>query len=350
MPMRRLANGFLATALLCAGSLARATPAEDAAEWDRLNEAARPMYESGDFAQATVASRRVLDFALAHTETLGPDRVAVSWHNFGQVNFMAGKLAEARDAYEHALPLLEAVAGARSPQVAVVLNSLAGLEHRESKYASAEKYARRALDIARAEQPPGEQVAEYSNTLGWILFDTQRYAEAAELYATALGVLSAKADANDPRLVMLRKQLAAAKAGVPNIGGALAMSTAADAHEAFIAKIAALARERKEAELLDCFDAATRAKQEAAIRDYLDKTGYKFFAGSSNVASYEHVTGASTADGRQGLWHYGFVEDKKHRLQPFQLAIIDSSAGPKLLYLDTGSCVPGRHPRVGPCK
>ena len=97
-------------------------------------------------------------------------------------------------------------------------------------------------------------------------------------------------------------------------------------------------------------DERTRAEQEPAIRQVLEEKILDFFADSTAVAPYDHVTGASAPDGRKGLWHYGFVETKKRKLRPFQLAIIDSETGPRLLYIDTGSCVADRHPKVGPCE
>jgi hypothetical protein len=151
---------------------------------------------------------------------------------------------------------------------------------------------------------------------------------------------------------MLRQQVALAKAGAKPTGVAelAAMSGAADAQTTFIEKVATLARQRKEDELLACFDEQIRSADEAFLRKFLDETVYKFFAASIAVAPYEKVTGASAADGRKGLWHYGFVEDKKHKLHPFQIAIIETSAGPRVLHIATGACVPDRHPRVGPCK
>lgn len=144
--------------------------------------------------------------------------------------------------------------------------------------------------------------------------------------------------------------LLATCANAGDISKEQAMSNSADAHTAFIEKVAALARERNATELLACFDDATRSAQEAAIVDKLNATVFKVFADTTRVAPYEGVTRAAAQDGREGLWHFGFVEDKKHKLRPFQLAIVDTSAGPRLLYFDAGKCVAERHPRMGPCK
>jgi tetratricopeptide (TPR) repeat protein len=343
---------FVAVGLLVAGNAALGAAADDVqAEWNRLNEAARITNHQAT-PETVAAARRALDFAVANQKALGPGVLGTSWHNFGQVSYAAGNLPEARAAYEKALPLVEQAYGAQSPHLSIALNSMAIVEIGAQHYGAAEEYARRALGIARALDPTAPQVAEFSNTLAWALFNMQQFAEAAELYAAAIKLLEPISDPKSPELTMLRRQLEIAKAGIPsaNTTASVKMAVKADTHDAFIAKIATLARQRDAAGLLDCFDEQTRKQQEADIRQVLEQKVYKFFADSTGVAPYDQVTNAAAADGRTGLWHYGFVETKKHKLQPFQLAIIDGSAGPRLLYIDTGSCVAGRHPKVGPCE
>ena len=89
---------------------------------------------------------------------------------------------------------------------------------------------------------------------------------------------------------------------------------------------------------------------EEQLRKSLTNEVFPFFSHYDKLRNYEQITGASVDDGRVGLWHYTFIVDTEGKVLPFQIAIIDTENGPKVLSLLVGQCVKGRHPRIPPCQ
>lgn len=138
--------------------------------------------------------------------------------------------------------------------------------------------------------------------------------------------------------------------GQANISAEMQMMKSAEKHGAFIDRFAKFARDRNETEALAALDPESiKGISEEQLRIAMNNDFFPFFAQYEKLKNYEQVTKAQAADGRIGLWHYTFIVDAQGNVKPFQIAIIDSGAGLKVLSILVGQCVKGRHPAIPPC-
>ena len=136
-----------------------------------------------------------------------------------------------------------------------------------------------------------------------------------------------------------------------NLGTEMQMMKAGEKQGPFIDTFAKLAREQNEKAVMTLFDSKLiKDFGEEQLRKSLTNEVFPFFSHYDKLRNYEQITGASVDDGRVGLWHYTFIVDTEGKVLPFQIAIIDTENGPKVLSLLVGQCVKGRHPRIPPCQ
>ncbi len=129
------------------------------------------------------------------------------------------------------------------------------------------------------------------------------------------------------------------------------MMKSADKHGAFIDNFAQLARDKKESEILAALDQASiKGASQEQILEAFRKDVFPFFAQYQKIKPYEQITKAQVADGRVGLWHYTYIVDSDGNTKPFQIAVIDTDSGLKVLGILVGQCVKGRHPAIPPCQ
>lgn len=115
--------------------------------------------------------------------------------------------------------------------------------------------------------------------------------------------------------------------------------------EAFIQKLAELAKAKDAAAIMALIDPAQMPPgSEAGLKEKLDKEIFPFFEHFTKMHNYKKVTIADLQDGRSGLWHYTFIVDDEEKVHPFRVALISMADGTKILSLIVNECVKGRHP------
>lgn len=130
----------------------------------------------------------------------------------------------------------------------------------------------------------------------------------------------------------------------------MGMDATAESQIEFIKRFAALAHDRNDKELLAMLDPySVSGASEEQVQQVLNQNIYPFFAQYKELKQYEKITRAQAADGRIGLWHYTFIVDSDGNLKPFQIAVIGNGTDMKVLGIDVGQCVKGRHPAIPPC-
>ncbi|MEI7614058.1 MAG: hypothetical protein WCK63_14245 [Betaproteobacteria bacterium] len=139
--------------------------------------------------------------------------------------------------------------------------------------------------------------------------------------------------------------------GQANFGAEMQMMKSAEKHGAFIENFSILARDKKENEVIAALDPASiKGISEEQLREMMNKNIFPFFAQYDKLKKYEQITKAQAPDGRVGLWHYTYITDPQGNAHPFQIAIIDTDTGLKVLSVQVGQCVKGRHPAIPPCQ
>lgn len=130
----------------------------------------------------------------------------------------------------------------------------------------------------------------------------------------------------------------------------MGMNATAESQIEFIRRFAVLAHDRNDKELLAMMDPySVSGASEEQVQKVLNQNIYPFFAQFKELKQYEQITRAQAADGRVGLWHYTFIVDSEGNLKPFQIAVTGSGSDMKVLGIDVGQCVKGRHPAIPPC-
>lgn len=138
--------------------------------------------------------------------------------------------------------------------------------------------------------------------------------------------------------------------GQSNIGAEIQMMKSAEKHGEFIDNFAKSARDKNEIAVLSALDPSViKGANEAQVREVINKEIFPFFSQYEKLKNYEQITKAPSPDGRVGLWHYTYIVDTQGKTQPFQIAIIDTDSGLKVLSVLVGQCVKGRHPAIPPC-
>lgn len=115
--------------------------------------------------------------------------------------------------------------------------------------------------------------------------------------------------------------------------------------EAFIQKLAELAKAKDAAAIIAMIDPAQLPPgSEAGVNEWLNKEVFPFFEHFSKMHNYKKITNAIMPDGRSGLWHYTFMVDDEEKVRPFRIALIATENGTKILSMIVNECVKGRHP------
>ena len=154
----------------------------------------------------------LIDRALSIVETsFGENHpnVATVLNNMAGLLQATNRLAEAEPLMRRALAIDEASFGENHPNVAIRLNNLAALFQDTNRRAEAEPLMRRTLAINEGsfgERHP--KVATSLNNLAGLLQDTNRLAEAEPLMRRALAIDEASNGANHPRVATLLNNLA----------------------------------------------------------------------------------------------------------------------------------------------
>jgi tetratricopeptide (TPR) repeat protein len=143
--MRTRVTGCLVLALCGLAFRPEASPAQDAAAWQRYVEAAKQAHRNKDDAR----SQQLLREALHEAEKFGPEdyRVALTLHNLANLAAAHQQYAAAEAQYTRALGILEKVRGPEHSQVGVVTLGLADLYAAEGKPVEAEGAYQRDLVI-----------------------------------------------------------------------------------------------------------------------------------------------------------------------------------------------------------
>jgi eukaryotic-like serine/threonine-protein kinase len=127
--------------------------------------------------------------ALAHAYDPIGRRETMRLGELANLHVIAGEYTQARDAYERALSLAEATMGPEYPDVAVLINGVAGTEYMLGDYEKARVLHERALalraKVLGAEHP---HTAASLNNLANVHFSTGAYEEARRTYEQALRI------------------------------------------------------------------------------------------------------------------------------------------------------------------
>jgi tetratricopeptide (TPR) repeat protein len=325
--------------------------ADEAHIWEQRIAEARALTSAGHHELAAKALQETTNYTDSHVETLGRARLAVTLHLYGHACYAANRFDDATNAFERAIQLLR-VDRPGSVELSSTLSSLSAALAERKDYVRAEAPAREALAITEATDAKSAEAVKHGYNYGYILFKLGKNADAITRLRRAESIGASLFAGDDPNLRRIRDALAEAEAGAQGTSAPeLKMASAAATHESLIEKFATLAQAGEVDELLSLFDPKVLASNgREAARAVLAGDTVAFFREYERMSGYEHVTNAGTTDGRAGLWHYTFIESRKGKLSPFQIAIINTAEGPRVLHIAVGECTRDRHPRVGPCK
>jgi tetratricopeptide (TPR) repeat protein len=128
--------------------------------------------------------------------------------SLGSVYASSGDLARSRETYEKALDLKQEIVGADHPDVAVILDRLAGVCQFQNQFDQAEEYLTRALEIRKKKIGSEDQrtAALYFN-LGELYLAQNRYEDALPQFLSALNAFE-KHGENNPQLIYPLQKLA----------------------------------------------------------------------------------------------------------------------------------------------
>jgi CHAT domain-containing protein len=111
------------------------------------------------------------------------------YFNYAELLEAMGRLDEALELSRRVLSIEEKLRGQDHPEVAVTLNSLAGMLWRAGRLEEAEPTARRALTITEKAYGPGDpSVANVLNTLALLVESGERVAEAEPLFRRVIAI------------------------------------------------------------------------------------------------------------------------------------------------------------------
>lgn len=135
-----------------------------------------------------------------------------------------------------------------------------------------------------------------------------------------------------------------------NLTKELQMMKSSEKHGDFIDSFAKMARDKKYKDVFAALDPdSIKGVSNEQLREAMNQVVFPFFAKYEKMNNYEQITNAQLQDGRTGLWHYTYIVDTDGDNQPFHIAIIDTKSGLKVLSVQVGQCVKGRHPAIPPC-
>jgi tetratricopeptide (TPR) repeat protein len=171
---------------------------DERAEADWLTAEGLTLYRMGRYAEARDADERAIAILEKSVSPEHPDRMAVL-NNLGLLLHDMGDDARAKEIHERVLALREKVLGADHPLVASTLNNLGNVQLALGDYGRAEESFRRALAI-RELGPRRAEVALAMNNLANLFSDTGRYDEAKTLHERALSIRQSVLEAGHPEI------------------------------------------------------------------------------------------------------------------------------------------------------
>ena len=201
--------------------LAERAETEDRERAGRLfNELGYHLWQVADLAGARQAYERALDIDEA---VLGPEHpnVATLVNNLGAVLKELGDLAGARQAYERALAIDEAVFGPDHPKVATRVNNLGVVLQDLGDLAGARQALERALAIFEGVLGPEHpNVATLVNNLGAVLKELGDLAGARQAYERALAIDEAVFGPDHPKVATRVNNLGVVLQDLGDLAGA----------------------------------------------------------------------------------------------------------------------------------
>jgi tetratricopeptide (TPR) repeat protein len=130
---------------------------------------------------------------VAEEHGLGDPAAARALAGLGRCARQSGQLAEAGRLYHRALRRLDAADPASAPVVAAILQDLGDLEHERRRFATAERWARRGVELR--ERSSGATAVETGVALAGLAVIVQarrRHDQAAALYDRAVAILRSR--------------------------------------------------------------------------------------------------------------------------------------------------------------
>ena len=174
-------------ALLLLASFSPSLAAQET-RWNELTTRMLQLHKSGNYVEALgVAEERLL----VAQRTFGADdvRCAGAFMDIGSTYQWLGKLAEARLAYQRALPIQEKTLGPTHLQVATTSNLIGEMYRLQGQLTEAERAHQRALTIReKALAPTHPDVGISLNNLGLVSVAQKKFAAAEVLYKRALAI------------------------------------------------------------------------------------------------------------------------------------------------------------------
>jgi eukaryotic-like serine/threonine-protein kinase len=151
-----------------------------------LNNLATALHRYGKLAEAETVHREALAM---RTKLLGSEHrdVATSLCGLAFVLQAQGRLAEAENMHREAMAMRTKLLGAKHPDLALSFYGLAAVLEAQGKATEAEEPARACLKLCEQRWPHEWPVFGARHTLGCILADQKRYAEAEPLLLSAYG-------------------------------------------------------------------------------------------------------------------------------------------------------------------
>jgi tetratricopeptide (TPR) repeat protein len=192
-PARQILGAVLAFVLVCAAS----TPSSGAADLNTIYQSYLGNVARGNYAGALDDLKKLEQEVRTR---LGPNHrdYAGVLDNLAYIYRTQAKYAEAEGFYRRSLEIWERIRGAKHPDLILTLNGLANVYRDQSKYSEAEQFYRRALAIGEASGTNRPGVAATHDGLASLYKFEGKYGEAEAHYKRALAISEALLGANHP--------------------------------------------------------------------------------------------------------------------------------------------------------
>jgi tetratricopeptide (TPR) repeat protein len=151
----------------------------------------------------------------------GPLDLAPIWNELGVLYKFSGRLDDARRLYERAYGVLGAVWGPRDVRLAGLCHNLAGVAHGQGRFAEAEAWALRSLELHTRGYPPDHPavVADRAH-LAVMLLARGSLTEAEPLLRHAIAFFTRRYGPHHYEVAVNLHNLAAVRAGLGDLAGA----------------------------------------------------------------------------------------------------------------------------------
>lgn len=208
LPLNRSAARWLIVCLT-AGILIAQSGQAQTDDLAALNRQVLQLYQTGDYAKASVVAKRAL--ALAENN-LGPNHqeVGTSLNNLAELYAILGRYADAEPLHKRALTVREKVLGPRHSDVGESLNNLATLYANQGRTGEAEPLLKRSLSIfEKAHGADHPKVGAALNNLAFLYEKLGRATEAEQLHKRALAISEKAHGPDHPDVALSLNNLAA---------------------------------------------------------------------------------------------------------------------------------------------